>query len=228
MATDRMNRLLSHEPPVPSWHPAAISSLIAALTPSHAPRPVVIAVDGRGGSGKTTISAAIAAAHERSFVVHTDDIAWHEPLFGWSPLLRHGILEPLRARQPIDFHPPAWSRMGRKGSIRIPVDLDLLIVEGTGSGDRTLTELVDALLWVQSDLDAAQARGIARDVAEGTNGNLDQATTFWHAWQNAEIEHLRNDRPWDRADAIVDGTPQNPSLRGELWVADTTPNGTGL
>jgi uridine kinase len=51
-------------------------------------RPVVLAVDGRSPSGKTTLAARQADAVAGSVVVHTDDVAWQHSRFGWADLLK--------------------------------------------------------------------------------------------------------------------------------------------
>ena len=91
--------------------------------------PFIVAVDGRGGGGKSTLSALLAATARSAAIVHTDDIAWHEPLFGWGELLAHGVLEPLRRSERVAFRPPAWRARGRDGSIVVEADVDLVVVE---------------------------------------------------------------------------------------------------
>ncbi len=72
-------------------------------------RPLVMAVDGRGGSGKSTLSEYLHQAVARSAIVHTDDLAWHEPLFAWGHLLTQ-VLEPLHRSEPVRFRPPGLDR----------------------------------------------------------------------------------------------------------------------
>src|SRR3954452_4434327 len=56
--------------------------------------PVVVAVDGRSSSGKTTLASRLRDVVAGSTVVHTDDIAWWHSRFGWDDLLVNGILTP--------------------------------------------------------------------------------------------------------------------------------------
>jgi len=58
-------------------------------------RPVVLAVDGRSSSGKTTLAARMRGTVAGSVVVHTDDIAWWHSRFGWADLLIDSILMPV-------------------------------------------------------------------------------------------------------------------------------------
>lgn len=220
--TSSLHAMHPEEPLVQSWVTTSIAELLTVPLPRWRPlegRPVIVAIDGRGASGKSTLARSIQASASRSFTVHTDDIAWHEPFFAWDHLLLEGILEPLHRGRAVDYRPPAWSSNNRAGSIVIPSGLDLVLVEGTGAGHRAFTELSDALIWVQSDPVVATRRGIERDVAAGVNGDRDQAEAFWHDWTRAEVEFLREQQPWVRADLVVDGTPPSPLPLGELRVA---------
>jgi hypothetical protein len=70
------------------WHVELLSVIVEALTQfglgrAVGDRSVVLAVDGRSSSGKTTLAARIQAAVTGSAVVHTDDLAWWHSRFGW-------------------------------------------------------------------------------------------------------------------------------------------------
>jgi uridine kinase len=209
------------EPAAGSWRAVRTSELLPMVAARKAVpngRPRVLAVDGRGGSGKSTLAEHLRHEVSRSAIVHTDDLAWHEPLFGWGHLLTRA-LEPLRRGEPTRFQPPAWPRHGREGVIEVPGGLDLVIVEGTGSSQREIAALVDTAIWVQADVAEAERRGIERDVAEGVNGGREQAIAFWREWMAAELRFLDEQRPWERADVIVAGTPTIPLGAGEWAVA---------
>ncbi|WP_324534061.1 hypothetical protein [Actinotalea sp.] len=171
-------------------------------------RPAVVAVDGRSAGGKSTLTGRIADAVPGSVVVHTDDVAWWESFFGWDALLAAGVLEPARAGLPVAFRPPAWDARGRSGAIEVPVGASLLLVEGVGASRRALTPLLDAAVWVQSDATRARDRGIARDLAERPDPA--EAARFWDEWESAESPFLASERPWERADVVVCGTPALP------------------
>lgn len=206
------------EPVAESWTcvPAATvaETLLACAGPT-AGRPTVLAVDGRSGSGKSTLAGLLHHAIADSVVVHTDDVAWWESFFGWDRLLASGVLEPARAGAAVRFRPPAWETRGREGSIDVARGTAVVIVEGVGASRRSLTHLVDACAWVQSDLAEARRRGITRD------GGDQAATDFWDEWTAEEEPFLLDDRPWERADVVVCGTPQLSGVtpgRGEVVV----------
>jgi hypothetical protein len=107
-------------------------------------RPVVLAVDGRSSSGKTTLAARLQDAVPGSAVVHTDDIAWWHSRFGWTDLLIGGILAPARAGRPVSYRPPRWDERRRPGAIEVPAGCPLLIIEGAGAARRESAHLTDA------------------------------------------------------------------------------------
>ena len=165
-------------------------------------RPLIIAVDGRQGGGKTTMAGRLAELVPDSAVVHSDDVAWWESFFGWDQLMADGILEPLRRGEDVDYQPPAWKPRGRDGSIIVSAAAPFVFIEGVGTSRRSLSPLLDAAVWVQSDFDDANRRGIARE------GGSREATDFWWEWDREEQPFLAADRPWERADVITCGTPQ--------------------
>lgn len=52
---------------------SSLTQTIASLLEAHPERPVLIALDGRCGSGKTTLAAQLAEQFPGSAVFHTDD-----------------------------------------------------------------------------------------------------------------------------------------------------------
>lgn len=205
------------EPDAGPWRVVTLDDLlrlVRAAAGRPVGRPAIVAVDGRSASGKSTLAARLHAHTPSSAVVHTDDLAWHEPLFGWGHLLADDVLAPLRAGRPVAFTPPQWRSRGRDGGVVVPAGLDQVIVEGVGASHREHAPLVDVTVWVQSDHAEAERRGIARDIASGVNGDEAAATAFWHDWMRAELEFLAGQRPWERAAVVVNGTPRR-SLDGD-------------
>jgi hypothetical protein len=203
-------RLASGEPEAGPWRAEPLNAVIEALLIRPRPgrpvcgRPVVLAVDGRSNGGKTTLAARIGAAVPGSAVVHTDDIAWAHSRFGWADLLIEGILVPARRGRPVSYRPPRWAEHGREGSIEVPADCPLLVIEGDGAGRREAADLIDALIWVQSDEREAERRALTRI------GKPNEAPTLRHhrEWMAEEMPFNAAQRTWERADVIVCGTPE--------------------
>jgi hypothetical protein len=218
-------QLAPEEPEAKPWHAELLTVVVEGLarlgTGSHqGDRSRVLAVDGRSSSGKTTLAARIQAAVAGSAVVHTDDIAWRHSRFGWADLLIDGILMPVHRGEPVTFRPPSWAQHGRGGWIDVPASCPLLIVEGVGAGRHEATYLVDALIWVQSDEREAERRSLARVGQPGGS----QTVRDLRGWMAEEEPFLAGQRPWERADLIVAGTPQIPfDPLTELVVAQPPP-----
>ncbi|MBM2619022.1 hypothetical protein JIG36_26040 [Actinoplanes sp. LDG1-06] len=184
------------EPEADSWQVEPFTTFVRRLTGR------VIAVDGRGGSGKTTLAERIGRAHPGSVVVHTDDIAWWHSRFGWADLMVDGVLRPWLAGGDVRYQPPAWPAHGRDGFVEVPASAPLVIVEGVGASRRELTPYLDSVVWVQSDYEEAKARGIRRDMAEK---GVDEAGALreWDEWEVEEVPFFLEDRPWQRAGYVV-------------------------
>ncbi len=166
--------------------------------------PRLVAIDGRSASGKSTLAARIAAATPGAAVVHTDDVAWHHDFFDWADLLADGVLRPVRAGRAVSYRPPAWDARDRPGAVTVPSVAPLVLVEGVGVGRRALAQLFDALVWVETDPAVARARGLTRD------GDDPAAVAFWDEWDAREVPLLDRERPWERADLVLAGTPDVP------------------
>lgn len=193
------------EPPAGPWRVEPVSVFArsvatAAGTPTGRPR--VVAVDGRGGGGKTALAGRLARELGPAAVVHSDDVAWCHSRFGWDDLMRTGILEPLHAGRPVHYRPTGWDRDGRRGHLDVAAGLATVVVEGVGVSRRSLAGLVDVAVWVQSDFAEAKRRGMRRDMAE-LGRDADEAERLWDEWEAEEVPFLLADQPWRWAHVIV-------------------------
>lgn len=205
------------EPPAGPWQAVSLTDVVTRLrraSSAAVDRPRVVAVDGRGGAGKSTLVEALAAHVPGSAVVHTDDIAWHHAFFDWADLLATHVLEPVHRGDAVDHRPRAWQERGRPGSVVVPAGVDTVWVEGTGVLRERLRPWLDASVWVQVDRGEAERRLRARD---GTSPEQRQLVADW-----ALEEHpfLRREQPWAHATLVVAGSPVLPDLApDELAVA---------
>ena len=218
---DQSIELQPEEPAVTQWQVSATDELVAhllSLVGAPEGRPAIIAVDGRGGSGKTTLTTALAAAVPGAQAFHLDDLIWNEPLYDWDQLYVDTLTQ-LRRAGSLDLVPDKWREHGREGSIRIPAGSPVVFVEGTGAGLAAVRSLIDAHVWVQTSDDVAERRGIKRDIAEGVNGDAEESVRFWHWWMAGERLFFAKDRPWQRADVIVSGDAPTGVGPGEIaWT----------
>src|SRR5579871_2149138 len=160
-------QLAPGEPAAGPWRAETLSTVVEALIrsgpdPAACGHAVVLAVDGRSNSGKTTLAARIGDVVPGAAIVHTDDIAWGHSRFGWADLLIEGILGPLRRGRAVSYRPPGWGEHSPEGSVKVPADCPVVVIEGDGAGRQEVAGLIDALIWVQSDEREAERRGGTR------------------------------------------------------------------
>ena len=201
--------LYPEEPAAGPWRAERIVDVIANVADRARPaaeRPLVLAIDGRSSSGKTTLAVRIAEIMPATAVVHTDDIAWWHSRFGWADLAQH-VLETVRSGASLSYRPPAWIERGREGAILVPPGIQLLLLEGVGASREELAHLLDARLWVQADRATIDRRNQDRGADEG--------------WLQEELPWVAGHRPWQHADLVISGTPTLPhDPRTEIVVSN--------
>lgn len=175
---------------------ARVGELVAAAVPRLGAGHLVC-VDGPAGSGKTTLAAALAAAHGWA-VVHMDDL-----YAGWDGLPEvdrrtwTDLVEPLAqgrhgSYRRYDWHAGAYAETHRVA----PLDAGTaLVLEGVGAGSSPWADLISALVWLEADPDERMRRGIERDGAA--------FAPHWEAWARAEAAHFAAHRTRERADLVL-------------------------
>ena len=202
-------RLHPEEPAAGPWRVEPIADIIAGFADRarlSVQRPLVVAIDGRSSSGKTTLARRIAHTVPVTAVVHTDDIACFHSRFGWADLAQH-VLQTVRTGEALSFRPPAWIERGREGAIVVPHGIQLLVLDGVAASREELAHLLDARLWVQTDQTEIDRCSNARVPDEG--------------WLLEEVPFVAAHRPWEHADLILAGSPTPPhDPWTEMVVAD--------
>lgn len=163
----------------------------------------LVVIDGRSGSGKSTIAHHIATelrvAQIRG-VQFTGPDLWFP---GWNGLARGSdILEKLVAspsttrsiRDQAGFYQWDW-REDRWGSYQRLDRSHPLIVEGCGALTHKTAAAADLRIWVEAGAEERRERALGRD------GNL--FAPWWDTWAAQEDTHLRKHRPESLADITI-------------------------
>lgn len=161
----------------------------------------LVCIDGPAGSGKSTLAAAVvdhAGALGSVALVHLDDL-----LDGWGGLpqvsatLERDVLTPLREGRTARYRRYDWHQERFAETCEV-APVDLLVVEGVGSGASSYASSVTTLVWVEAPAQLRLARGIERD----GEALLPQ----WRRWMADEDALFVRERTRERADLLVDGT----------------------
>lgn len=135
-----------------------LAARIAALLAAHPDRPILIALDGRCGSGKTTLAAHLAAQFPESAIFHTDDyyLPPAQRIPDWAktpcanmdlPRLRDELLRPARAGQSVAYR--AYScRAGAYLPEERITPKPLYLIEGSYSHHPLLADFYDLKLFI--------------------------------------------------------------------------------
>ena len=105
-----------------------LSEVVKAIRSSSAPPGMmsrIIAVDGPGGAGKTSLAEYLARELDAP-IVHTDDFAsWENPV-DWWPEVIEKVLAPLAAGQCARYTPTTWGGPEKEEVVIEPADFVLL------------------------------------------------------------------------------------------------------
>ena len=128
---------------------------------------MIITIDGVAGAGKTTLAQFMMAEYQSRCsvqIVHMDDL--YE---GWINPLGLYLCAKLReiAQAHVDHRPFSISQYDWKNSLAGPfltIDpIDLLIIEGVGSGQSSIREFVETKIWIDLEPIVGLRRVLARD-----------------------------------------------------------------
>jgi len=177
------------------------------------PGVLVVAVDGHGAAGKSTLADAVAAATGAA-LVRTDDFFRASPgrpappglagYYDWRRL-RAEALVPLRAGCTASFRRFDWERgSGLDGTVSIE-PRDVILVEGVFSAAPELCDLVDRSVFVDTPEPERLRRLRLRVAPEEWDDD----------WLIAERAYFELTRPPSSFDLVVPGTgPAPPDVVG--------------
>jgi uridine kinase len=187
---------------------ALLARAVAEIRSSRAPRGMmtrIVAVDGPGGAGKSSLSEWLAGELDAP-IVHTDDFAsWDNPT-SWWPLLIEKVLEPLAAGSPGRFVPTTWGGPERAEATVEPGAF--VILEGVTASREAFRPYLAYSIWIETPRDVRLRRGLERDG--------EHMRRQWEDWMAGEERYVQREHPAERADLVLPGDR-------DLWPSSLPP-----
>jgi uridine kinase len=154
----------------------------------------IVAIDGQGGAGKSSLAALLARELDAPIVCTDDFATWQNPLDWWPDLIAHA-LEPLAAGRPATYQPTSW---GDEEEPPVTVEpTDFVVLEGVTASREAFRPYLAYSIWIETSREVRLRRGLERDGAE--------ARAQWEEWMEAEDRYLERERPAERADRVLRG-----------------------
>jgi uridine kinase len=188
----------------------SLTSLIAECRPPTAlPRTRIVGIDGVAGAGKGQLAAAMQSIDSSIGVIHMDD--FHrglEPVtpspvsdevgaqIDWRRVIEE-VVTPLYHGNPGRYRPFDWDSQSLGDEVIVP-SASLVLLEGVYATRKEIAGLLDLRIWVETPLDVAIERAIARD------GEASREWLFTH-WLADQQRYLDEHRPEATADIVIDG-----------------------
>jgi hypothetical protein len=171
----------------------AVVAAARAAEPVSGPT-VVVAVDGRSGSGKTLLGSAVAVALGCP-VVHLDAVypGWDGLEAGVALVTTH-VLEPVAHGEPAGY--PRWDWMRSRPGRRVPVEAGAhLVLEGCGALVPPALDFAAVRVWVDAPTAVRRRRALSRDG--------ETYAPHWDRWAAQEDAVYDRTRPWETADLVL-------------------------
>ena len=167
-------------------------------TETERPAPLLIAVDGFSGAGKTTLATEVAAALTRRGSVrlfHLEDIypGW-DGLESGMTYYREQILRPLAEGRVARWQPWDWEA-GRHGGWRTTEPADVVVFEGVGAAHREARALLTSTVWAEGEESVRRRYALERDGST--------YAPHWERWAAQERRWAADDDAASAADVTV-------------------------
>ena len=163
-------------------------------------RPILIAIDGPAGSGKTSLANQLASNLKSATTIHMDDLynGWEDALT--ATLTRHleeWVLDPLTQHQSVKYQKFDWINSEYGPTVEVS-DVELLILEGVGAAQARIRQQADLTIWIEVGAQIGLTRVLNRDGA--------QILPYMLKWQERESAHFIKDQTKENCQIFIDGS----------------------
>lgn len=162
----------------------------------------IVAVDGKGGAGKSTLGNMLGE-YLNATVIHSDDFtSFEEPAYDGADLLVEKVFDPIMKGE----RNLSYSRLQvwpgePKEIINQPVT-EIMILEGCGASCEKFRPYISYTVAVELDDSTRYERVNERDVIQGGR-SPEESKRINKLWDEKEREYFAKDDPTKRADVVV-------------------------
>ncbi len=181
-----------------------ISSKIKKTPTNH--KPVIIAVEGFGGSGKSTFSRKLKEVLGDAYVIETDDFFINDKPSDADKTnfdrkrLEEQVLRPLRNGRLAAYQRLEYITNTLTEPVKVP-NVSYLIIEGVSSFHPSILEYMDYKIWIEAPRDVAEERMRKRD----KDVEIDTDDLREH-WTKTYQEYVDLYHPEKMADFVFDNS----------------------
>lgn len=169
-------------------------------------KPILIGIEGFGGSGKTTFANKLKEALGSTYVVNIDDFIVKEKLSepSWDSggfdrqRLEKQVLIPAKNHQLVSYQELVWAT-NELSSPKVVPSVDYLIVEGISSYHPDIAHYYDYTIWIDTAIEIANERGHVRD------GSIENEQ-YWELWAKNDLNYKEKYHPEQVADFTIDNS----------------------
>lgn len=165
---------------------------------------ILVAIDGRGGSGKTTHALLIKHALPEAEIITTDDFLNTEIHKIDETEVERQILKPLSEGKSATY----MEYDGKNRQKRTVLPEGIVIIEGIYSNHSSLQDYYDVTVWVEAE--------DIKDRVEMRDGHYDPDWEKYH--RPNEDTYISEDKPQERADFVIrNAEDEKLEDLGQLW-----------
>ena len=157
-------------------------------------QPVLLAIDGFGGSGKTTLAQAIQSDFPGSAIITLDDFATDTQSGADRKRFLSQVLLPLSECKEARYQRFNWRAKALADWITVKPK-GLIIIEGVSVLGEDFNSYYDFRIWIDCPLELALQSMKERDK------NM-RNPTYFNVWIKEDQDYGRTE-PWTRADQII-------------------------
>jgi len=168
---------------------------------------IFIAIDGKGGAGKSTLAKQLSEMLKVE-IIHTDDFTtFDKPAYDGSDKVIEEVFNPIiRGSRSLSYERlQVWP--GEPTMVKNQAISDVMLIEGCGVSCEKFRPYLSYVITTSLDDDIRIKRIIARDVVDGGRSS-EENDRIGKLWEEKENEYFSQDDPLLRSDLIIDTNDQ--------------------